>query len=161
MSADGRIHVVGEAGDGSGFASVHLPSGARDSGSGNLQTAAPLRAVAFDSDLRVVTGDGRMNAETLGVNGIVQAARAAARQPDGRIVVLAESSGVTGLLRYTTEGGLDPSFGVGGETVLRGDFGAHGVAVLPSGQILLSLLLQNQFLFPLKLGEGNIKLVIA
>jgi uncharacterized delta-60 repeat protein len=138
MSADGRIHVVGEAGDGSGFASVHLPTGARDSGFGNLQTAAPLRAVAFDADLRVVTGDGRMNAQTLGVNGIVQAARAAVRQPDGRIVVLAESSGVTGLLRYTTEGGLDPSFGVGGKVLSDRAWNPVAVVVQAGGRIVVA-----------------------
>ena len=138
MSPDGRIHVVGEAGDGSGFASVHLPGGARDSGFGNAQTAVPLRAVAFDSDVRVTTGDGMMNTGPLGVTGIVQTARAAARQSDGRIVVLAESSGVTGLLRYTTDGGLDPSFGVGGKVLSDRAWRPVAVVVQAGGRIVVA-----------------------
>jgi uncharacterized delta-60 repeat protein len=132
MSPDGRIHVVGEASDGSGFASVHLPSGARDSGFGNTQTAAPLRAVGFDSDLRVVTGDGMLNA------GAVQTARAAVRQPDGRIVVLAESSGVTGLVRYTTDGVLDPSFGVGGKILSDRAWNPVALVVQAGGRIVVA-----------------------
>lgn len=138
MSPDGRIHVVGEASDGSGFASVHLPSGARDNTFGNLQTDVPLRAVGFDRDLRVVAGDGTLDVAALGPGGVVQAARAAARQPDGRIVVLAESSGVIGLLRYTTDGGLDPSFGVGGKVLSDRAWNPVALVVQAGGRIVVA-----------------------
>src|SRR5262249_47460918 len=76
---------------------------------------------------------------------------AVAIQPNGQIVVAtntaSENSGgyLTScnmlVLRFNVNGSLDTSFGQNGETVIQlpqGMAAAHGVAVLPSGQIVVA-----------------------
>lgn len=94
--------------------------------------------------------DGTLNA-SFGVDGQVvtdfaggsDSALGVAIQPDGRIVAAgASSAGTTSdfaLVRYNTDGSLDPSFGAGGKVTT--DFsglsdGAAAVRLLPNGDIV-------------------------
>ena len=84
---------------------------------------------------------------TFGTNGIVTtantSANAGALQSDGKIVVAGSISTPQnfqqpGLLRYSTNGALDPSFGTGGEVVIAGNNAgpAFAVAIQTDGKIL-------------------------
>ena len=84
---------------------------------------------------------------TFGTNGIVATAntgaKAAALQSDGKIVVAGSISAMQnfqqpGLLRYNTNGTLDPNFGAGGEVMIDGNNAgpAFAVAVQTDGKIL-------------------------
>ena len=79
---------------------------------------------------------------TFGTGGIATtantSANAAALQSDGKIVVAASISTEGGLLRYTTSGALDSSFGTGGEVLIgTNNFGpAFAVAIQTDGKIL-------------------------
>ena len=84
---------------------------------------------------------------TFGTNGIVTtantSANAAALQSDGKIVVAGSISTMQnfkqpGLLRYNTNGILDPSFGTGGKVLIAGNNAgpAFAVAIQTDGKIL-------------------------
>jgi uncharacterized delta-60 repeat protein len=84
---------------------------------------------------------------TFGTNGIVTTANtganAAALQSDGKIVVggsiaASQNQQQPGLLRYNTNGTLDPNFGSGGEVMIAGNNAgpAFAVAVQRDGKIL-------------------------
>jgi uncharacterized delta-60 repeat protein len=84
---------------------------------------------------------------TFGTGGIVTrantGANAAALQSDGKIVVAGSIATVQnpqqpGLLRYNTNGTLDPSFGTGGEVLIAGNNAgpAFAVAIQTDGKIL-------------------------
>jgi uncharacterized delta-60 repeat protein len=84
---------------------------------------------------------------TFGTNGIVTTANtganAAALQSDGKIVVAGSigtqpNSQQPGLLRYNTNGTLDPNFGTGGEVTIGGTNAgpAFAVAIQTDGKIL-------------------------
>jgi len=84
---------------------------------------------------------------TFGTNGIVTTANtganAAALQSDGKIVVAgsipaSQNQQQPGLLRYNTNGTLDPNFGAGGEVMIAGANAgpAFAVAVQTDGRIL-------------------------
>src|SRR4029077_6628971 len=68
-----------------------------------------------------------------------------ALQPDGKIVVVGRSGGLTGfdfgVVRYDADGSLDTGFGTGG--MVRTDFAggadyAHGVAIQGDGKIVVA-----------------------
>jgi len=60
-----------------------------------------------------------------------------ALQPDGKIVVAATSQGAWFLVRYETDGSLDPSFVSGGLATIGGDSpGASSLVLQPDGKIL-------------------------
>lgn len=152
MSSDGRIRVVGEATDGTGFCLTLLSDGTRDTAPafGGLLITVPLRSVAVVSQNLAVAGtrSGEMYLGTFGYAGdasggidftdTIQKARASTRQPDGRIVVVGETSGSVALLRYTTDGILDPTFGLGGRVVSDLAWFPRAVAVQPNGRILVA-----------------------
>ncbi|OLB02082.1 MAG: hypothetical protein AUH08_04145 [Verrucomicrobia bacterium 13_2_20CM_54_12] len=82
-----------------------------------------------------------------GINGIVTTANtganAAVLQSDGKIVVaggiaIQQNFQQPGLLRYNTNGTLDPSFGTGGEVLIGGTNAgpAFAVAIQTDGKIL-------------------------
>ena len=86
---------------------------------------------------------------TFGINGIVTtantSANAAALQSDGKIVVagsisIVQNSQQPGLLRYNTNGTLDPNFGAGGEVMIAVGSSNTGpaiaVAIQTDGKIL-------------------------
>jgi uncharacterized delta-60 repeat protein len=84
---------------------------------------------------------------TFGTNGIVTTANtganAAALQSDGKIVVAgsipaSQNQQQPGLLRYNTNGTLDPNFGAGGEVMIAGTNAgpAFAVAIQTDGKIL-------------------------
>jgi uncharacterized delta-60 repeat protein len=91
--------------------------------------------------------DGTLDT-TFGGDGIVitdfgthdDAARALALQPDGRIIAAGSAGEKVALARYLADGRLDPSFGNAGSSVadLGPGAAANGVALTPSGQILLA-----------------------
>jgi uncharacterized delta-60 repeat protein len=62
--------------------------------------------------------------------------KAVAQQTDGKIIAVGASSSQAIVARYTTEGGLDPTFGAGGIVRTWLDQG-NGVAILPDGRILI------------------------
>jgi uncharacterized delta-60 repeat protein len=72
-------------------------------------------------------------------------ANAVALQPDGKIVVAGymqtPTSGQTVVVRYLSDGNLDPSFGTGGKSLPvfagKGE-GAYGMAVQPDGKIVIA-----------------------
>src|SRR5438105_1193810 len=87
---------------------------------------------------------------TFGTNGIVTTANtganAAALQSDGKIVVAgsipaSQNQQQPGLLRYNTNGTLDPNFGAGGKVMIAGNNAgpAFAVAVQTDGKILAAL----------------------
>jgi uncharacterized delta-60 repeat protein len=84
---------------------------------------------------------------TFGINGIVTTANtganAAALQSDGKIVVAgsipaSQNQQQPGLLRYDTNGTLDPNFGAGGKVMIAGTNAgpAFAVAIQTDGKIL-------------------------
>ena len=96
--------------------------------------------------------DGQLD-PTFGVGGVVttdfgadEGATALIQQPDGKLVVAGSSRPATGgsanvlLVRYHSDGQLDPTFGVGG--VVTTDFGAdEGVTALieqPDGKLVVA-----------------------
>ena len=107
-------------------------------------------ALGFDFALARYTGDGILDT-SFGAGGKVTTPIAAGAdrytaallQPDGKIVVAGsvsdESTGVDpdfGVVRYTSDGALDPSFGVGG--IVRTDFGLGDKWVQPNDLALQS-----------------------
>jgi len=122
MRDDGRMIAVGRSSDGSDVSDVALVG----------YTADGSRDRDFGDRARVRT--------TLDWNDI---GHGAAMQDDGKIVVAASSAAFQGeesfvLLRYLTDGSLDPDFGTAG--VVVGDFGeeaeAYAVAIQPDGKIV-------------------------
>jgi uncharacterized delta-60 repeat protein len=91
-----------------------------------------------DGSLDMTFGDARIKATDLGTRS--DDARALVLQPDGRIVVVGTAGDDLALARYTADGQLDGTFGHGGITTTP--FGtealANGVALTPSGQILIA-----------------------
>jgi uncharacterized delta-60 repeat protein len=62
----------------------------------------------------------------------------AARQPDGKVVVLAHQEARNLLIRHLPDGGLDPSFGSGGVAPIDLPFGVvRQMAITPDGHIVL------------------------
>lgn len=149
MVPDGRIRVVGEATDGSGFDAAVLPSGMLDSAAGSVRATEPLHGVTygFGKLATVGTGNGLMYSDTGGYTAqagpldfshVLQKAHGAAHQADGRLVVVGETSGVIGLVRYTATGALDPSFGRGGKVVSDLAWFPGAVVVEAGGRIVVA-----------------------
>ena len=103
-----------------------------------------LAVFALPSLLMAHAGDPD---STFGTNGIVTtantSANAAALQSDGKIVVAGSISTMQnpqqpGLLRYNTNGNLDPSFGTSGKVMITGNNAApaFAVAIQTDGKIL-------------------------
>jgi len=97
-----------------------------------------LAVLALPTSLMAHAGDLD---PTFGNGGIVTTANtgtdAAAFQNDGKIVVAGSISLGGGLLRYTTNGSLDSSFGTGGEVLIGNNVGAaFAVAIQTNGKIL-------------------------
>jgi uncharacterized delta-60 repeat protein len=114
LQSDGKIVLAGER-DGYGFALARLNS------SGTLDSS-------FD-------GDGKLT--TPMPNGSVRGARGVALQSDGRIVVAGISGDGLTLVRYTTSGVLDATFGGDGKvTVANNGVGAHGLVLQPDGRLV-------------------------
>src|SRR6266550_3039926 len=62
-------------------------------------------------------------------------------QPDGKIVAVGSSNNKFALLRYNSDGTLDPSFGIGGKvttTIANVNESASGLVLLPDGKIMIS-----------------------
>ncbi len=118
VQPDGKIVVAGFATEPSGINSDfalarYNPDGTPDD--------------TFDGD-GIVTTD---------LSGQDDDARALAIQPDGKIVVVGSAGDKIGLVRYTAEGSLDPTFGGGVKISDLGTNIADGVAVTPEGTILI------------------------
>jgi uncharacterized delta-60 repeat protein len=106
-------------------------------------------ASGIDSDFALVRldPDGTLD-PSFGKGGIVTTnlgtagddARAVVVQPDGRIVVAGSADEDIALARYLPDGTLDTTFGHGGSTItdLGSDDVANGVALTPSGEILIA-----------------------
>lgn len=148
MVPDGRIRVVGEATDGSGFDAAVLPSGVLDTAALSVRVTEPLHGITdgFGKLATVGTSNGVMASDTggftvqegLDFSDVVQKAHGAARQADGRLVVVGETSGVIGLVRYTATGALDPSFGHGGKVVSDLAWFPGAVVVEADGRIVVA-----------------------
>ncbi|MGN6663744.1 MAG: hypothetical protein ACTHK6_06010 [Solirubrobacterales bacterium] len=118
VQADGKILVAGSPEESQGFSVARLlPNGSLDPswGSGGVATT-PLGKFAFAEDVAV--------------------------QPDGKVVVVGEAPGPEnedfGIVRFLSNGELDPGFGEGGIVILPvGEFGdqARAVAIGPGGRI--------------------------
>jgi uncharacterized delta-60 repeat protein len=114
IQGDDKIVLAGER-DGYGFALARLNS------YGTLDTS-------FD-------GDGKLT--TAMSNGSVRGARGVALQSDGKIVAAGISGDGLTLLRYTSNGTFDPSFGGDGKvTMTNNGIGAHGFALQPDGRLV-------------------------
>jgi uncharacterized delta-60 repeat protein len=113
LQADGRIVLVGAAGDQSTHPEVGL---ARYNPEGSLDTG-------FGTGGRVITSIG-MSATP----------RDAVLQPDGKIVVVTSVDGSFDLVRYDMNGTLDSSFGAGGFVAIP--FGDH-MALQRDGRFLV------------------------
>lgn len=118
VQADGRILAAGSPHASAGFSVARLlANGSLDPswGSGGVATT-PLGGFSFTEDVAV--------------------------QPDGKVVVVGEAPGPEnedfGIVRYLSNGQLDPGFGEGGIVILPvGALGdqAHSVAIGPGGRI--------------------------
>jgi uncharacterized delta-60 repeat protein len=121
VQPDGKIVVAGFADEASGFNSDFAL--ARYNADGTLDTS-------FDGD-GIVTTD--LSGQDDNVTGV-------AIQPDGKIVAVGTAGEDIALARYTTDGKLDTNFGNGGFKIT--DLGfvdvANGVALTPSGQVLIA-----------------------
>ena len=105
-------------------------------------------ASGVDSDFALVryNPDGSLDT-TFGTGGIVTTdlgtqdddARAVAIQPDGKIVVVGNTSDNIALARYKPDGSLDPTFGSAGVTISAlGTNVANGVALTSNGGIRIA-----------------------
>jgi uncharacterized delta-60 repeat protein len=83
-------------------------------------------------------GNGGLVTTNLGTNS--DDARAITIQPDGKIVVAGTAGENIAVMRYTSAGQPDGSFGTGGSTITDLGFEdvATGVALTPGGQIVIS-----------------------
>lgn len=81
-------------------------------------------------------GDGRVTTDFFGPTGNGDIASAVAIQPDGKIVIAGSA-----LVRYTSDGVLDSTFGVGGfvnTTVFGEGFGSFALALQPDRNIVVA-----------------------
>ena len=76
------------------------------------------------------------------VNGVGAARALVTLQADGRILVLAAGVGESNLIRFTSTGALDPSFGVNGVAALSPPVGGS-IMLQPNGQIVIAGLITN------------------
>jgi uncharacterized delta-60 repeat protein len=120
VQPDGKIVVAGFAVQASGINSDFAL--ARYNPDGTLDTS-------FDGDGIVTTDLGTEDDD----------ARALAIQPDGRIVVVGNTTDSVGLARYMPDGSLDQTFGSGGVKISSiGSNVANGVALTADGQIVVA-----------------------
>jgi uncharacterized delta-60 repeat protein len=79
-------------------------------------------------------------------------------QPDGRIVVAAQRDGDLALVRYTSNGALDPSFGSGGVVVTDLGFEERAITVLrqPSGRLLVVCAAPDRLVLARFLADGRL-----
>ena len=160
--AGGQFGVLRLNPDGTGDASFGQGGGVRTDAGG----LAFVTSVALQADGRIVVGggsatgpsgtfalarylpDGRLD-PSFGVGGLVktdvapglESVYAMALQPDGRIVVTGPMSARDfAVVRYTTSGAVDRSFGFGGFvfTDFAGDDIPTAVAVQPDGRIVVA-----------------------
>lgn len=165
IGSDGKIVLVGESGDDFAIA-CYSSDGSLDSSFGTEGRVTTDfggdeigRGVAFQLDGKIVVvgeSDGnfaiaRYNRDgsldsSFGTGGQVitdlgrnEIGHSIAFQPDGKIVVVGESSGSFALVRYNTDGTIDPSFGTDGQ--VKTDLGFFGggtsVALQPDGKIVV------------------------
>ncbi len=82
-------------------------------------------------------GDGGKVITDLGGSDV---ANGVAIQPDDKLVVVGQRSAAMAVLRYTTSGALDASFGVGGKvlTTSGNEAGAAATVIQPDGKILVA-----------------------
>lgn len=99
IQSDGKIVVVGDANNGGNYDFAVL----RYNANGSLDSS-------FDDDGKVITAVGSRDDEATSV----------AIQGDGRILVAGWSDNDFAVVRYNTDGSLDPAFGVGG--MVKTDF---------------------------------------
>jgi uncharacterized delta-60 repeat protein len=90
-------------------------------------------------------------------SGFVRA-RAAALQPDGKIVVAGGHAGDFVVVRYLPDGALDTGFGVNGikEINLAGNDEAYSIAVLKDGKLALAGYSSGDFMLMFLNGNGSI-----
>jgi uncharacterized delta-60 repeat protein len=140
IQADGRIVIGG--GVGKKFALARYTSRGRlDQG--------------FGEGGKVVTDVGaRMTQEFMDVLGV----KAIALQADGKIVAAGAGPRDFALARYTSDGRLDPSFGLGGVVItdLGGEDSANAVAVQPDGKIIAAGWSERGFALARYLSNGQL-----
>lgn len=122
------------------------------SGSFSTIVAPPGGGITVTTGIQVsrLMPDGQPD-PTFGGTGIVQrknqsgrfAGASVARQSDGKLVLAGVEVQATGiprpaLLRYRTDGTLDPAFGTGGVVDATSTAGASALAIQPDGKILLA-----------------------
>jgi uncharacterized delta-60 repeat protein len=103
-------------------------------GAGRASAAAGDLDPGFDGDGKVTT---RVSTNDFGFDQ----AKAVLVQPNGRIIAVGDSDGRIALVRYLTNGVLDPAFGTGGivTTMLTQDdyFYVNDAALQPDGKIVV------------------------
>ncbi|MEA2825963.1 MAG: hypothetical protein QOG43_402, partial [Actinomycetota bacterium] len=155
---DGRLRVVGEAADGSGFFATFLPSGVLDtSEAGGFRRTQPLRALqraigggwyvagtelgsyaSQDFFVGHAGSDGWIwPARGIAFDAPLELARGAVQLPDGRTVIAGETSGSIGLVRHLADGTRDPTFGIGGRVVSDLAWFPTVMAVQPGGRTVV------------------------
>jgi uncharacterized delta-60 repeat protein len=106
-------------------------------------TFTQLRAARYNSDGLLDGSFGSGGVVTTSIGSGAADARAVVLQPDGKIVAGGQSSNasetVFTLVRYDTDGSLDPTFGSGGVVTTQvgtGDSSIQGLALQPDGKIV-------------------------
>ena len=124
LQSDGKIVLAGYVGFRDDFAL------ARYNTDGSLDTS-------FSSDGKVITDGG----------GTLDAANAVTVQSDGKIVAAGHINSLTtlGMIRYTSAGALDTSFGTGGKLTASGTLAANAVAMHRGDGIVVASSSNNDF----------------
>jgi uncharacterized delta-60 repeat protein len=104
--------------------------------------AGAVRGFAAAGDLDPsFDGDGKSSTKVSTNDFSFDEAKAVLVQPDGRIIAVGDSDGRIALVRYLTNGSLDPDFGTGGivTTMLaqNDNFYVNGAALQPDGKIVV------------------------
>jgi len=160
VAPDGSAFVTGDAGPRWGFIASYLANGSLDTrfrGTGSVEVEgsewwkSTPRPADNSGWITVGTWGGDYSAQhwaAVGATGVVdtmwdashiiERAYGTARYPDGRWIVLADTSGMIGLVRYMADGTLDRSFGRNGVVTSDLALRPRGVVLQSTGRIVVA-----------------------
>lgn len=158
FAPDGAAFIAGESGPRWGFVASYLPTGALNlqfGGTGWVQEEGPewWDTAAAPNGGWTTVGTWGLEFSTKYWNSVggtllidtysggpkmTDRAAAAVHLPDGRWVVLADTGGMIGLVRYRADGTVDPTFGRNGRVTSDLLFYPRALAVQSNGRIIVA-----------------------